>query len=721
MKKRYSVLLLGAISLGGCWDYGLLFPGGKKESGKAELKQFASGDEFVRYFRNEVVRRNDEFIGFGRGMLEGGDSLMGSPDGGLDGGATGEAPQPESPGGDAGQSPAPGDKGNEEPEHSGTTIQEEGVDEADVVKTDGSYLYIIDQSHDRSILRIVRVDPPEELAETGHVELDGSGSDLYLLGDTVVALTETHGGFLLDGPGEIIEGGDVVEGGDSGEPSPAMPFLYERPKTFVSIIDVSDRNEPVVISATSFVGNNISSRMIDGVLHLVVANYPEHYFDVLPLGTKEVETIDVVAAVLLPDFEVVDEDGAVITGDMVGWRNVYHPVDEDGFGMVTVISMDVQNEGQFSSVGIVATPGLVYASTEALYLTDTEWNIWGDTRETTDVYKFAFTEEGAVLAAVGQVPGRILNQYSMSEYEGVLRVATTTGPWFGIMERNEPANHVFVLAENNGALEVIGSIDDIAAGEEIQSARFVGSRGFLVTFEQIDPLFTLDLSDPSDPRVVGELKVPGFSTFIVPMGADHLLTVGQYIPEGELFRRGVQLSIFDVSDFANPQLDHLEVVGDGEASSEALWDPKAFTYFAERGLLALPATIYGSVIEEPLEEPLEEPRGGDDGGEEPGGDDGGEEPGSGDDGGEEPGGDGRIPSPPLDFFEGLMVYRVSAEEGFVELGRIDTQVEDDRCYNWFTRGVFIGDLVFAVTNNVVRGAPVDDISSVPHSLEIGER
>jgi len=204
MKKRYSVLLLGAISLGGCWDYGLLFPGGKKESGKAELKQFASGDEFVRYFRNEVVRRNDEFIGFGRGMLEGGDSLMGSPDGGLDGGATGEAPQPESPGGDAGQSPAPGDKGNEEPEHSGTTIQEEGVDEADVVKTDGSYLYIIDQSHDRSILRIVRVDPPEELAETGHVELDGSGSDLYLLGDTVVALTETHGGFLLDGPGEII-------------------------------------------------------------------------------------------------------------------------------------------------------------------------------------------------------------------------------------------------------------------------------------------------------------------------------------------------------------------------------------------------------------------------------------------------------------------------------------------------------------------------------------
>ncbi len=693
MIKRGLLVLLGAIAVAGCGLPGSGGnPGGGDKTGRAELRRFASNAEFVRYFRTEVVRRNDRYMDFGRGFMGEGDSVLDLPSAGGDAGAGGDA-APEGPG----QAPSPdGQGGGDAGRHSGTTLQEEGVDESDVVKTDGTYIYTIDDAFEESLLRIVRVDQPEELVEIGQVELRGSGRDIYLMGDTVVALTATFGGFIYGGPGGVIEEGvEVEQGDDPSAPVPDSSPGFQRPKTIVSIVDVSDRNEPVITSTTSFEGNQVSSRMIDGVLHLVVANYPEYYFDVLPLGSAEVETVEFAVSTLLPDYQIVDEDGSETTGDVVGWRDVYHPVDVDGFGMVTVISMDAHGGGQFESVGIVAEPGLVYASTQALYLTDTEFDFLGEVRETTDVYKFALTDEGAVLTAAGQVSGRILNQYSMSEFEGALRVATTTGPSFMRMDGDESQNHVYVLEQKGKALEVIGSIENIAAGETIQSARFIGSRGFLVTFEQIDPLFTLDLSDPRHPRIVGELKVPGFSTFIVPMGENHLLTVGQYIPEEGFFGRGVQLSIFDVSDYANPRLAHLEVLGDGRAWSEAMWDPKAFTYFAARGLLALPATIYEG-------DPFGEPGGG-----------GGAIP---------PRGEGEDPLSPPDVFEGLMVYRVSAEEGFSELGRIDTRIDDGGWYyTAFTRGVFIDDTVFAVTNSVVRGAPLDDIASAPYELLIGAR
>jgi hypothetical protein len=433
------------------------------------------------------------------------------------------------------------------------------------------------------------------------------------------------------------------------------------------------------------------------------------------LGQRGLDLSEVDVESLLPRFEQSDEDGVTSNGLMLTWENMFRPTDPDGFGVVTVVSMDVEAGSDFTSVGIVAEPGLIYSSLEALYLTDADYGFFFGsraTRQTTDIYKLKYVEGGTEPVATGTVPGRILNQYSMGEYQEHLRVATTVNAaFFEDFERTGPYNNVYVLGQVDTSLEIVGKIENLAVGEEIKSARFIGDRGYLVTFVRMDPLFTLNLADPTAPHVVGELKVPGFSTFIVPMGPKHLLTVGQYIPEDDLFGPwGVQLSIFDISDFSNPELADDVVIGGGsgtytEAYSEALGNPKAFTYFASAGLVALPISIYtyGWMVDDGFVGPVnDEPavEGEDD----------------------ESGSTDIAPLDPIETedFDGLIVYPVSAEGGFGVPGRISTRF-DQPSYWWtaFTRAVFIGDDVFAVTNEGVRGAPTADLESAPYELWFG--
>lgn len=695
-------------------------------TGSAELKVFKSQEELNEYFASQI-NTSGSWGGFPMfpgepgvrdeelsGDFANGEAVADGQAGAGDDAAPPSPSEPTDSGGGEG-----GDADSLDTAFSETTIQEEGVDEADVVKTDGTNLYIISGE----TLRIVRASPPQELAVSGEVLLEGYGREIYLHNQKVVTITETYGGFMfLD---YAVVGSEQTEGADDGMTitTVEIEYQYERPKTIVTIVDVSTPGSPAVVSSTSFDGSTTSSRMIGGVLHLVLATYQEDYYDILPmLGNDDALIEPADAPALLPGFERVDGDGTAESGAVVTWQETYRPTDPDGFGVVTVISMDADNGSEFKAVGVVAEPGLIYSSLDALYLTDTEYDWERNARETTDVYKLAYTDDGPTPVAVGTVPGRILNQYSMGEYDGYLRVATTSGGW------EEPKNNVYVLDEIDGKLEVVGSIEAIAAGEEIKAARFVGSRGFVVTFEQIDPLHTLDLSDPTAPVVVGELEVPGYSTFIVPMDADHLLTVGQYIPEDMWFDWGVQLSIFDISDFANPVLQHLEVIGEeGGAYSEALYDPKAFTYFAEADLVALPVSMYGydrmwetdwdsapapgetetttadvddeedeAVQDEPAAPPTEP-----------------------DDGDLPPDEPIIMPEPvSSEGFDGLIVYRVSVDEGFTELGRLSTCFTTSSwdCWSSFIRGVFIGDDVFAVTDRGVRAAPVSDVDSAPYTL-----
>jgi len=801
--KRFLVLLIIVVFLPGC-DALPFWPFGPEPTtvgkGDSALKGFRSAGELEEYFSQQVLEQNERysFGGWDIAADEQGGGGFDLEDSDLSAPTSGVAPAPEAGDGGANNGDRSSEPGGEG--HSGTTVQETGVDEADVVKTDGTYVYTIDGG----ALHIVRILPVEDIVEVAEVPLDGDGLDLYLHGDTIVALTATYGGFAYgdtwtsdggDAGWETVvdsdEVGDNVDDGQPGsdggeeagrettdpddqeppsepegdspdgpeitpepdvdddpkvdddpdsddepivEPEPVpmpdeppfVPGEYERPKTIVTIIDVSDRSAPQVLSVTRFEGSRSSSRMIDGVMHLLIANYPQYYYDVIPLlGAVGLRSSDIEPELLLPQYEQAVADEATVEGDMVTWRNLYRPTTPGGFGVVSVVSMDITDPASFEVVGVVAEPGLIYSSTEALYLTDTQY-AWergvGETRETTDIYKFLYIDGHALPVASGSVPGRILNQYSMGEYEGKLRVATTTGrSWWG-GEEQVSTNAVYVLDQVEQELEVIGSVEGIAPRETIQSARFMGDRGYVVTFEQIDPLFTLDLSDPTNPLVVGELKVPGFSTFIVPMDADHLLTVGQYIPDDGRWNWGVQLSIFDISDFANPSLKHSMVIGEEHGAwSEALHDPKAFTYFAEGGLIALPVSIsdysefplidfddlpdgLNEIIdgldpdeledldEDQLDELLE---------------------------------DLLADNPDLDSlydfedesFDGVMIVEVSSEQGFAEIGRISTRWGEEY-WHWsrFTRGLFSGGNAYAATSRGVRGGPLDRLDTTLYEV-----
>ena len=765
-----EVDLMALIGRGGNQDGG----GDPTPAGK-RLIRFESADELGDYFieqsKNSQSRGGDFF--FDEDLALGGDGADAAPaptgNGAADdaGGNTGsqnggEFANPE----DAGT--GDGNTGD----FSTTTEQEEGVQEADVIKNDGEYLYVLSRGN----LRIVKATPVEEMEEMGSVDLRGYGFDMYLVGEKVVAITTPEfestpvDSFPVDdgAPGDPAT--DVVTTNPSpGAPMPARSALlvaeyFYQPRVQITVIDVADKANPHVLSRTQLDGNINSSRMIGNRLYLVMVHYP----DFLPLIAESVgaaDSKDGGVSDVIPNIKI-DVDGVnVVDGDVAEPTDFYRPVDQDGWGLTTVVSFDVDTPTDYQSQSVVGYPSNAYMSTEALYLTNTDYDFEGKMRETTDIYKFAVVEGGTELAATGSVPGRVLNQYSMGEHNGFLRLASTVGPTFNRLGQNtsESKNNVYVLEQVDDTLTVAGSVEGLAPGESIQSARFLGDRGFVVTFVQIDPLFTLDLSDPRDPKVVGELKVPGFSTFVTPMGENHLLTIGRDTNDDFGFVRadGVRLSIFDVTDFANPQLAHSETIGSGGAYSEALFNPKAFTYFEQRDLLAFPVEIYGfsedigfaddgdsagsdddvdpgDVELENGDEPLgdntpvtdlpNEPQGspGNEGQTNGSGASSGGSPGVGAnttptepvDGDEVPVDFIDLPPAPTDFFYGVYVYEVTPEGGFNSLGRISTAPEDGYYYGAaFSRGAFIGDYIYATTSEGVKAAAVTNVEEVVSKVD----
>ncbi|MFH1091194.1 MAG: beta-propeller domain-containing protein, partial [Pseudomonadota bacterium] len=376
---------------------------------------------------------------------------------------------------------------------------------------------------------------------------------------------------------------------------------------------------------------------------------------------------------------------------LVAPDNFYCPGESGGGSTVTVTTFNLNDTSYpWQGVGLAADVHTVYAATGSLYLSATRRNYTPGplttgvsvAAEETVIHKFDLNGDKTQSMGSGKVPGRLLNQFSMGEYEGVLRVATTTGSAWGSAPAS--ANHVFCLKSGTQGLEVIGKLENLASGERIYSARFIGKRGFLVTFVQIDPLFTLDLSDPAAPKVAGVLKVPGYSDYIHPWDENHLITIGKSVKleNAIAWYQGIQLSMFDITDFTNPKLLHKELIGIRGTESEALHNHKAFTYWNEKNLLALPIQLY---------EYQRPPAAASDGG--------------------------------TVTFIGLYGYRVGLEKGFELLGRIRTVTDTANPslpyhYQAWMRGLFIGDMVYAVQPDSVSSARIDDIGGTVKRITI---
>ncbi len=282
---------------------------------------------------------------------------------------------------------------------------------------------------------------------------------------------------------------------------------------------------------------------------------------------------------------------------MVACDDVRRPVVFSGPGMLSVLTVDLaQGLKPVDSDSLMTDAQTIYASKRSLFVATERWfdpavsdpERQVDAGRFTAIHKFALDPKSAEYRGSGEVRGFVLNQFALSEHDGVLRVATTDQPpWRANAEQRESESFVTVLGEK---LDEIGRVGGLGRGEQIFAVRFLGEKGYVVTFRQVDPLYTLDLSNPQKPAVRGELKIRGFSSYLHPIGNDLLLGLGQDANEqGQT--QGTQLSLFDVSDLSAPRRIHQHTLGES-SSSAAEYDHRAFLYWPPTKLTVIPVSAY---------------------------------------------------------------------------------------------------------------------------------
>jgi hypothetical protein len=492
----------------------------------------------------------------------------------------------------------------------GTNVQERGVDEPDLAKTDGRLVVTVNEG----ALHVVDAgDAPPRRRGTLSLR-DQAVGELLLLEDRALVVGQR----TLPVPESAKPGGGVT--GNSGTaPDTAIwdgPVPGARQRTVLTLVDLRDPDRPAVLGTHEMDGSYLSARLRGGVARVVVASQPRLRFTmpVEPGPVSEAKARAANRAAVreaterdwLPQQVVRDAGGRVTTqGLLVTCSNVRYPVKPSGVGLLSVLTLDLTGEDPFArgdATAVVGDGDLVYASTDRLYVATTVGG-WGrplpaiaggavgdvavapqPARTVTKVHAFDVTgRRRASYVASGTVDGYLLNRWAMSEHEGRLRVAATTGPPWAPGERSESS--VVVFEERGRQLVRVGSVGGLGKGERVHAVRWFGDLAAVVTFRQTDPLYLVDLSRPAQPRVRGELKIPGYSAYLHPIGGGRLLGVGQDADaEGRV--KGVQLSVFDVSDPSRPRRIDALFLGSGHTAVEH--DSRAFTYLPERRLAVLP-------------------------------------------------------------------------------------------------------------------------------------
>ena len=803
------------------------------------LEKFASCDGIETYLKDMAKEqielqyqgmKSGECWGWGCGYY-GDDMAVGAPamgGGATAGGATkdgAEAPQEggsgssntSGTGGEAGPSdPSSPTPAGDSSDYSTTNTQEAGVDEADFVKTDGKYIYVLRGSW----LIIIDAVPAEQAHRVSATQVAGYPQEMFLQDGKVVIFSSVYAwdtmGKLGIEPSNIKSYGDLLQ---------------------ITILDVTDPAAPKTVRNTIAEASYVSSRLVNDTAHVVVRTnltlpgldyygyamsggsggvnvgtattgsapepagvliemdagssepasdggssngstpsgapdedykadegsapssgapapppdgarepdgdmYYEPYEPYEPPTQEEIQKAldeakaDALAKVdamtleqLVPAAWELGDDGQPTgqAGLLTACEGFYRPTVEYGPNMVTIITINLSSPTtKQPNATIIGNGDTIYGSGEALYVASDLYNGWYSVYpdkmedwQVTVIHKFdiASNPNEAGYVASGKVPGHVLNQFSMSEDQGHLRVATTKDVWDN--SGNASESFVTVLGTNGGELAQLGQVGGLGKGEQIYSARFIGEKGYVVTYKQMDPLYTLDLSDPAAPKVMGELKIPGFSTYIHPFGDDHLLTIGRdTFDNGQwVEQNGVQLSIFDVSDLASPKQSHKTVIGTSGTHSDALYDHKAFNFFAAKGILAVPLQDWGyggGVVggttggsgAEPASDPVD-PSGSEEVPDE-------KKP------ADEPSGSAGASAEPYPYesnmFAGAAVYDVSVDKGFSERGFIDhssfMEAGSYYSYEQVSRTVIIGDSIYTIGTLGMKASRLSDLAEV---------
>ncbi|MFI6102488.1 beta-propeller domain-containing protein [Lentzea sp. NPDC051213] len=472
-------------------------------------------------------------------------------------------------------------------DHSTTNVHEQGVDEPDIVKTDGKRVVSIADGK----LRVVDV---ASKTITGTVDLgQRHAGQLLVSGDRALVVTENNVPIM-----------------ERALP-PDRPYFPE-PGTELVLVDLKALKE---IGSLKTDGFYLDARQIGGTARVVVRSQPRMPWVYPDMGINEAGALRRNKEILqsepiaswLPRYEL-NQNGAKTSGSLVDCANVSHPAVHAASSMLTVLTFDLSGQlGTGQPVSIVADGDTVYGTDRNLYIAD-DHRLMPELPGkppvqrpiTTAIHQFDISQAGPPKhVASGDVGGTLLNQYSLSEHDGVLRVATTTGtetrccwrmPSDVAPPQSAPSeSFVTTLRRDGNQLAKVGQVGGLGKGERIYSVRFIGTTGYVVTFRQTDPLYTLDLSDPRQPKVTGELKITGFSAYLHPAGDGKLIGVGQEATE-QGRTTGTQVSLFDVRNPASPQ--RLAQFHLPDSSSEAQFDPHAFLYWQADGTLVIPVSTY---------------------------------------------------------------------------------------------------------------------------------
>jgi inhibitor of cysteine peptidase len=450
---------------------------------------------------------------------------------------------------DAGFAPAPGAIPEAVPggvvdstsDYATTNIQVAGVDEADIVKTDGEYIYLV--SGNKTI--IVKAYPPEQAQVLSEIELEGTVVGIFINGDRLVVFEEETPYYDLPTVRESYIG-DIS------------------PRTYIKVYDISDRENPRLQRDISADGQYVSSRMVGNYTYVVI-NEPVYEQD------DELN---------LPRMYSGDNETEIPATDIS-----YCDVSDYYYMYTTIMAINTQDDSQeptYETI-LMGASSTLYVSPDNIYLTFPVWGRDVGDFGRTSIHRIHIDGDEIEYVASGEIPGMVLNQFSMDEYGDHFRVATTT---YG----QTTENNVYVL---DMSLNITGSLTDLAPGETIYSARFMGERGYLVTFKQVDPLFVIDLSDPYNPEELGYLKVTGYSDYLHPYDENHIIGIGKETTDAGEFAwyQGVKISLFDVTDVGKPQeISKLEI-GDRGTDSPVLWDHKAFLFDRVRNLMVMPILV----------------------------------------------------------------------------------------------------------------------------------
>ena len=584
-------------------------------------------------------------------------------------------------------------------DYSTTNIQVQGVDEADIVKNDGKYIYKISGNE----IFIIEAYPAENAKVLSETKFENSTPSQIFVNKNKLVVFATENYIY------------PYEGGVTKE-AIAPDYYYRNPKSIVNIYDISDRSNPKLVKNHTIDGNYYNSRMIGNYVYLIT-NQPVYNFD----------------NPTIPEPVYRCSPGIV----QEKCFNIWYFDNPDSNHIFTIISsINVDNpENIESKVFLMGYTQNLYVSQENMYITYTKHlsivdfldriieginpllpkNVADTVNEIKQSKLFSNSEKMSAIGRVlenytktlspeqrlefqkklenktleiqeeiakelektiihkisiengkieykvqGEAPGNVLNQFSMDEYNKHLRIATTTDNW-----RTTSKNHVYVLDEN---LKIAGKVEDLAKGERIYSTRFLGEKGYIVTFRQIDPLFVIDLKDPTNPKILGFLKIPGVSDYLHPYDENHIIGVGRDASdEGRI--KGLKLALFDISDPSNPKEVSKYFIGDRGTSSEALNDHKAFLFSRSKNLLVIPIQV--------------------------------------------------SEKDNWNTFQGAYVFNLDLENGFVLKGRITHENRSDDKDKYYydylskiSRSLYIENVLYTISQRMIKANNLDDLKEI---------